>query len=248
MRELFEAVCGAPAAWVDLSGRGLIRATGGDRVRFLNGMLTNDLEALEAGHWCRALQLDRKGHLLTDLEVVALPEAILLDVAPGREAELHAVLEKHIIADDVSLESLAASWSALAIEGDAAAVGGPALSQGQCAWEGQTLWLAGAGLTPDARRVLGPAEAIDELKTALALPKLEAAAAEVLRIEALLPRCGTDTGERTFPQEARLEGAVSFSKGCYIGQEIVARIHSRGAVNRLLVRIAADSPLEALGP
>jgi len=97
-------------------------------------------------------------------------------------------------------------------------------------------------------RVLGGPAAVDRIEADLGLEHLGAEIVEWLRIDALRPAIGTDVTERSFPQEARLESScVSFAKGCYIGQEIVARIQSRGSVNRLLVRLEAEEPLSAGG-
>jgi len=153
------------------------------------------------------------------------------------------------VADDVNLESLSGAWSALAVEGPgageaAAAQGATALAPGRVVKAAGILWLAGGGLVDTGVRALGPRAAVERLAQRLDLPRISADSAEILRIEAGLPRCGIDTGERTFPQEARLERALSFDKGCYIGQEIVARIHSRGAVNRRLVQLASERPVE----
>jgi folate-binding protein YgfZ len=235
MLELFRALFGAAAAWREWPGRGLLRVTGGDRVRFLNGMLSADVAALRPGQVASALQLDRKGHLQAEVEVIALEREIWLDLPGESEAALAAVLERHIIADDVKLESLTGTRSLLSIEGPGAAqtggLAGPDL-----------LWLPGGMLVPEGIRVLGPPPAVAELRARIGLPEIGDAAAEILRIAAGRPRLGVDTNERSFPQEARLERrAVSFEKGCYIGQEIVARIQSRGGVNRLLVRLSADA-------
>src|SRR4029434_2104081 len=113
----FESVTGQRAAVRDLSDRGLLRASGADHVRFLNGMLANDIAALAPGDARPSLQLDRKGHVLAELWVLAESDAILLDVAPGLEAELRTVLEKHIIADDVALTSQTEAIGQLGIEG-----------------------------------------------------------------------------------------------------------------------------------
>ena len=248
LAQSFETLCGAPAAWRDLSARGRVRVTGTDRVRFLNGMLTCDIEVLSPFSWSPALQLDRKGHVLVALDAIALEREILLDVDPGGESALVEMLDRHMVADDVILESLSADWGALAIEGPGAVEAavrrdGPPLDPGRAGPAAGLVWLAGGGLGGPGVRALGPRELLDDLRHDLDLPKLEADAAEILRIEAGLPRCGVDTGERTFPQEAGLESAVSFTKGCYIGQEIVARIHSRGAVNKRLVQLACEEPV-----
>ena len=246
MASLFETVTGQRTALRDLTDRGLVRVTGADRVRFLNGMLTNDIAALAPGDACPALQLDRKGHVLAELWVLAEPEAILLDVAPGLETELCGVLEKHIIADDVALASLSADLAQLGLEGPGAraavhAIGlaAPVLGHFERAsFSGESLLvLAGGSLGDEGLRVLAPRALLPRLRAALALSVLSAEAVEVLRIEAAIPRLGSDVTARNFPQEARLERAFSLAKGCYVGQEIVARIASRGAVNRLLVKL-----------
>ena len=246
MASLFETVTGKPAALRDLSDRGLVRVTGTDRVRFLNGMLANDVAKLAPGDARPALQLDRKGHVLAELWVLADDDAILLDIAPGLEAELTAVLEKHLIADDVALASLSAEIGQLGLEGPGArdlarAAGGATPAEGRferASFAGESLlWLGGGSLGSDGLRVLAPRALLPRLRAALALPELAPEVVDVLRIEAAIPALGRDLSARSFPQEARLERAFSLSKGCYVGQEIVARIASRGAVNRLLVKL-----------
>ncbi len=246
MTSLFETVTGSRAGLRDLSARGLVRATGADRARFLNGMLAADVGRLQPGQALPALQLDRKGHVLAELWVLAETEALLLDVAPGAEAELTAVLEKHIVADDVVLTSLSAELGQLGVEGpearDALArlgVGLPAPGRLQRVPFGDEslLVVAGGSLGEEGARVIGRRSALPRLREALALAALSDASIEALRIEAAIPALGRDVTARNFPQEARLERAFSLAKGCYVGQEIVARIASRGAVNRLLVKL-----------
>ncbi|MFI5314245.1 MAG: YgfZ/GcvT domain-containing protein [Myxococcota bacterium] len=250
MAELFESVAGARAALRELAGRGLVRATGADRVRFLNGMLTADVAALAPGGAAPALQLDRKGHVQADLWLLAEADALLLDVAPGCEAELTAVLEKHVIADDVAFASLSDAVVELALEGPdahaaARAIGvapPPAGRFARADFAGaELIWIAEGALTPEGLRVIAPRELAAELASALALPALDEARAEVLRIAAAIPALGRDVSSRNFPQEARLERAVSFKKGCYVGQEIVARIASRGAIHRVLALLRTES-------
>lgn len=246
MTSLFETVTGKRASLRDLSDRGLLRVTGGDRVRFLNGMLANDVAKLAPGELCPSLLLDRKGHVLAELWVLSEPEAILLDIAPGLEAEVCSVLEKHIIADDVALASLSGEMAQLGLEGpgahDAAREVGAAIPPPgrfeRASFAAESLiWIAGGSLGDEGLRVLAPRTSLPRLRAELALPELSAEAADVLRIEAAIPKLGSDITSRNFPQEARLERAFSLSKGCYVGQEIVARIASRGAVNRLLVKL-----------
>ena len=247
MAELFETLTGVTAAYRDLGDRGLLRLTGADRVRFLNGMLSNDVSTLAPGETCYALQLNRKGRILADLIVLALEESLLLDTAAGTHTEVSQILENHVVADDVTLDDWSQDWGRLGLEGPG--VGDALLKQPgrfeRVQRDGREwLLLREGSLTPEGLQVLGPREALAGLPSALGLEPLAEDAAEVLRIEAFLPAYGTDVSERNFPAEARLERAVSYTKGCFIGQEIVARIRSRGAVKRFLTQIRAEAPLE----
>ena len=252
MSDRFERIAGARAALCRPQSE-LIRMTGGDRVRFANGMLTCDVAALEPGRSCASLQLDRKGHVLALALLLVLDDALLLAADAGTGTALLDALEKHLIADDVEIERLV-DWSELDFEGPGARqrlseLGVAAPDPGQvasAAWQGvDVIWSGGARLGAAGCRAFGPAAALEGLRATAGMPELSAEALEVLRIEALRPAWEVDVGDRNFPQEAGLEDWVSFEKGCYVGQEIVARIASRGAVKRRLVRLRADTPLAA---
>lgn len=208
-------------------------------------MLSCDVATAAPGAARAGLQLDRKGHILAELWLLVLDDAALLDTAPGTESALLEILDKHVIADDVTLERVS-GWDQVGIEGPGAAGAiaprSPAPGEFERDEEGR-IWVAGGSLGPDGARVLGERAAIAELREVLGLPTLSGEDCEVLRIEAFQPAYRLDFSERSFPQEARLEGRVSFTKGCYIGQEIVARIESRGAVNRLLVKLRPEAPV-----
>ncbi len=243
----------ARGGWIDLADRARIRATGKDRSRFLNGMLTNDIARLTAGTCLPVLLLDRKGHVLSEGLALAHGDEILLSMAPDTGAAVLEVLERHLIADDVRLEDVSEPLSELSIEGEAgrrwlAGRGLPVPEPGKLSAGPGGLVLAGDGwLTRDGVRMLGPRGALLALVEG-ALPRLEGERLERLRIEHLVPLCGRDIAARTFPQEARLDRAVSYTKGCYLGQEIVARIHSRGAVNRFLVQLECEAQAQAGSP
>lgn len=249
--EQIEQISGARAVVYDIGARSLVRATGADRVRFLQGMLSNDVGALGPGTYCSALLLDRKGHVLADLEVLADEGELLLDAASERGDLLVATLERYRIADDVVLERDPAIWRAIAVEGPDAPSAvrraqGVTPAPGRFEVSGPTgiLWRSGGHVTAEGVRALGTQHAIAELESSLGLTRLDPEQAEWLRIDALRPAFGRELTERSFPQEARLERQfVSFRKGCYVGQEIVARIQSRGGVNRLLVKLASEKPL-----
>ena len=168
MSEVFAEVAGSRAAIRELGERGLIRVTGGDRVRFLNGMVTADVSSLGIGSACHSLQLDRKGHILAELWVLVLDDAMLLDSAPEAESALLEALEKHLIADDVELRGVS-GWDQIGIEGpDAAAaieaeiarVPEPGCFERDASGR---IWIAGGSLGEGAR-VLGERAAIEETK------------------------------------------------------------------------------------
>jgi folate-binding protein YgfZ len=236
--------------WVDLSGRVQIRASGKDCARFLNGMLTNDVASLAPGAYVATLLLDRKGHVLSEGLVIAAADAYLLDLSPGTGPAALEILQRHLIADDVELADRSGACSELAFEGAAGRRwleqrGLPLPAAGRAAPGPGGLLLLGEGwLTPEGVRVLGPREALAPL-AASGLPQLAGAQLERVRIERFVPLYGRDVGARCFPQEARLDAAVSYSKGCFLGQEIVARIRSRGAVNRFLVQLECAGPVAA---
>jgi len=240
-KELFPRVVGSSAACLPLE-RSAFRATGSDRVRFLNGMLSNDVARLAPGSAQRALLLSRKGRILAELTLVARSEDLFLETASAQLASVLEVLERYIIADDVRLERLG-DLRALGVEGPGAATvltgaGFPAPEPGSSESRGDELWLGGGAVSSAGVRVFATPARLAEISSALALPVLSPEHAELLRIDSFLPAYGLDMSDDHFPQEARLEtAAVSFKKGCYIGQEIVARIASRGGVNKLLVQL-----------
>lgn len=250
--ERFVEESGRTAARLDHPARGTVRVTGGDRVRFLDGMLSNHVAALGPGESCPALLLERKGHVVCPLFAIARAEDVLLDTAPDTGPELSAALDRFVIADDVEVVELS-HWGRVAIEGPAAgealaALAAPRPEPGRLAADGELWWWGGGYLTGEGFRVLGPRPALEARLAPLELPRLDAAAAEVLRVAAFVPRYGVDVTGRSLPQEARLEESLSFTKGCYVGQEIVARIRSRGAVNRLLVQLECEGKVEAGAP
>ena len=247
-RDLFERVAGARAARVELGSRGKLRVTGSDRVRFLNGMVTSDVDKQPPATAAAALLLDRKGRVLADLALLRFESALLLDTAPGRLPGVVEALERLLVADEVELEPLA-GWGHFSVEGPGAPervreAGGrvppPGGLESVSAASAALVWLGGGQLSDSGVQLLGPEAEVAVLRERLDLPELPEAAREVLRVERFQPRYGVDVSDRNFPAEARLEAAISLDKGCYVGQEIVARIHSRGAVNRLLVKLELE--------
>ncbi|MCL4683114.1 hypothetical protein KJ059_00005 [Myxococcota bacterium] len=250
----------AAAALFALPERAVVEVRGRDRVRFLQGQLTNDIAGLDpaqARSGCHSLVLTPQGRIVADLHVLARPDAFWLDTERAAVPALIARLEKYVIADDVQIADRSAEWARFGVEGPrtaelmAAAAGtsvdvepdactvvsvaGVEAVVAAFGWSGETalqLWVPAA-----AREIV-----LDVLDAAARRSGAVAAgpeALEVLRIEAGVPSFGAELGEGTLPAEARLvDCAVSFTKGCYTGQEIVARMQSRGRVGHLLVGLA----------
>lgn len=238
-----------------LDDRLVVRVSGDDRVSFMHGMCTADVKSLTPGRLTRALFLTEHAHIIAGCFIYALQEqALWLEVERRRWALIREHLEKFLVADDVELEELD-SLAMLDIEGPAsieAVVG----AFGDVVRELEQ-W---RHLEHDGFRVAnlprygGPAFTVIAERTALAamaqrikqsgteISELNAGALEIIRIEHGLPLIGTDTNERTLALEARLEPAIAFNKGCYVGQETIERATARGALKRRLygIRIIGD--------
>ncbi len=244
------------AAWLDLSGRGKIVVRGEDRARLLHAMTTNHVEELKPGSGCYAFFLDAQGHILGDVNLFCFPDHFLLDTEPETAGKLHAHLDKYIIADDVALEDATVEIATLAVEGPTAGdvlsalgVPQPDAPFSHAPWGNRTVgrvsWTGAPGFFVFARM-----EEKEELTRAVQAAGADSAdreAAHVVRLEHGKPRYGDDFSESQLPHETQLLHAVHFNKGCYLGQEIVERVRSRGHVNRLLVRIEVEGeePLPA---
>lgn len=259
-------------------GRGLLAVLGADRVRWLDGMLTADVKSLEKrgdGAGRPALLLTHRGAIVADFHVGRMGEALLLDCQRAAIPTIRAALEKRIIADDVVLEDRSLAFAAIGIEGARAedvlrrASDGGALpaaedwaviriagAEGLVAawgWSGERGFLL--RVAPAAER--GVREALVAAAAALDVDCVvgDGALLETLRVEAGIPALGAELDEEVLPPEARLERAIAINKGCYVGQEIVARLRSRGQVNHLLVGLrfegdrsaAPGTPLVAAG-
>ena len=244
------------AAYLDLSARGKILATGEDRVRLLHAMTTNHIERLQPGQGCYAFFLNPQGRILADVNLFVLPDRILLDVEPEVRERVYQHLEKFIIADDVTLEDASDTLTAIAVEGPSAAeamaaMGSPIPEEAysHVDWNGRIVARVSSTADPGFR-IFAPRDKtpalLGELDLAGVVPA-SPASARLVRLEHGKPRYGEDIFDTTLPQETKQAHALHFSKGCYIGQEIVERIRSRGHVNRLLTSLLIDAvaPLAA---
>jgi folate-binding protein YgfZ len=234
---------------LDARFRGLLRMTGSDRVAFLQGMVSNDVARLAAGEGTYAALLTLQGKVVSDLRIYALADELWLDVPAGRTAAVREALERYIVADDVELTG-DPDWSPLiALEGPQAtrilhALGGESLG-GARPYTHLTLPVDGATVRVAAVSHAGEPGLLCFGTTPLhsiLWERCRAAGAEpvsmdtldVLRLEAGVPWYGRDMDETTLIGEVGLEAAISYQKGCYLGQEVVERVSARGQVHRKL--------------
>lgn len=258
------------AAVLDLGFRGRFCLTGSDRVRLLHGQVTQDVQGLGRLRGCYAAFVTNKGKMQADAFVYALPDELLVDVEPGRAGLLLGRLEHYIVADDVQCIDVSPHYGLLSVQGPRA---GAVLSRLGLGVELPSLPLA---MAHDADPVIGDiyvanlpragAGGFDVFvpagSQAMLLDKMVAAARdeggrlagwealELARIEAGIPRFGADMDESNLPPEAGIEGrAVSYTKGCYIGQEVIARVRTYGQVAKALrgLRVEAGGPTPAAG-
>lgn len=238
------------AGLIDMSFRGRLCVLGQDRVRFLNGQVTNDVQALEIGGGCYAALVTHKGRMVSDLCIHRLADELLLDCEPSWSETVAARLTGMTIADDVTVVDVSASYGLISIQG-------PAAEQALAAWNPPAPskpWRHVTWSRPEAGDIclvnhprfgtagydcFAPVAVLpalwDQLATAVRTVRGTAVgweAMEVVRVEKGIPRYGADMDAETLPAEAGLDKtAVSFSKGCYTGQEVIARIRTYGHVN-----------------
>lgn len=241
--------------------RALVRVGGSDGAKFLQGLLSNDVTRLQPGDGCRALFLDNKGHVRAVLDVWATDEALLVGCEPRFVDEVLPDLARYVLAADVQIDDLRDRRVAFALLGggaDEALEGAGIEAPPRERFAHRVVTIDGHEVrlarTPD----LGPPGVEIQVASAAAEATWKAlvatlaaadprrvgiAAVEALRIEHGVVRMGHEITGEEFPQELRLDDAVDFEKGCYLGQETVARIHYRGRVNRLLCGLRGDAPL-----
>jgi folate-binding protein YgfZ len=219
----------AAAAFSDRTADGKIEAAGADRVRFLHGLLSNDVRKLSPNQACLAALLDNKAHVQSLVTVVAKEDRLLLRTPPGGAAKVLALLNRYLISEDVSLRDATSEWSIFQLVGPDAErhVPSDAVRTDELGAPTFEVWCA----SDSAAAARGRLKAVE----------LGAAAFESLRLEAGAPMLGRDVDESNLLPEMGLENRVSYDKGCYLGQETVARVKYRGHVNRQLAGLVFES-------
>jgi folate-binding protein YgfZ len=231
-------------ALLDLSERAAWRLAGADRVRYLNGQVTNDIRRVPADAAMQACATTAKGRLCGVIFVSSGPDFLRIDAEPELRESLAARFERYIIADDVVLEDVTGQeclFHLIAPEAPATPGTAPATPPGVIVRTARRFGRPGFDfIAPAAERAV----LLETLAAHAVL--LPPALVECLRIEAGVPRWGAELNEETLPPEAGLdEAAIDYHKGCYIGQEVISRIKSLGHVNRQLAGFAAAAPLSA---
>jgi folate-binding protein YgfZ len=224
-------------AFFDLSARTKLRVTGSDRLRFLNGQVTNDVGKATPSSAIAACVLSAKGRMNAHVFVSAEPDGFLLDADPELRETLQPRLERYVIADDVQIEDLSDRLSIFHILGSTASglpPGQRIVSANRFRKPGWDLWIE----SPQHDKMFEQLSA--------AIPFCDDASADVFRIEQGIPRCGRELTEEIIPVEAGLEeSCVDYEKGCYIGQEVISRMKMSGQRSKTLCGLVAinDSPL-----
>jgi glycine cleavage system T protein len=241
------------AGLVDLSDRGKLRLGGKDHLKFLQGMLTNDVLALKEGKGMYAAILTVKGRMVSDMRVYREGDSVLLDLEPGLNIKVGGFLTKYRLSYKASIDDLTRGLGLLSIQGPAARrlaadiIGedNPLSSEydhGRRLVAGTEIMVARADRTGSngydiyatSGELSGVWEFLMERGKAYGIKPVGSRVLDTLRIEAGIPVYGIDMDDDTIPIEAGLWNALNFEKGCFVGQEVVARIKWRGHVNRHL--------------
>jgi tRNA-modifying protein YgfZ len=236
----------------------LVIATGADRVRFLHGIVTGDVAGTPVGAGCHAALLTPKAHVIAEMRIFVREKDLHLVVTAGQGALTAAALSRYAIMDDfVAAPQMEVAFIALLGPMAGVRLGEAGYAPGELAsrplWShadaigtAGLLWLGRVRqLGTEGYWVSGPTSAISRLAQALAVPRLAPAAAEAARVAAGEPAWGQEITADYFPMEVGLDGAVDYTKGCFLGQEPIVRIRDRGHINWRLARLELDDAADS---
>ena len=249
---------------LDLSYLGIIELRGKDRSRFLHGMVTNDIKNLQVGRGCYALMLNPQGKILSDMRVLCLEETLLLILEPDLIEKTLSLLRKYIISEQVEATNLSSDLGVLSVQGPYAkkvvhllnTKSDPPTSpfENFClSYEGIRIHCArinrtihgGYDLIINNERLGYVWNTLLENGSKLGLQPVGLEALDVQRLEIGTPSYGIDMDENRIPLEVDIDEAISYTKGCYIGQEVVARATYLGNVNRKLIGLLFSTKMPA---
>jgi len=247
------------AGFFDLCNYAIVQLTGPDRVSFLQGMVSNDVKKLTPGAGVYAAVLDVNGKVLADLRVLCAEDSFILLVRASLKERVVDQLNRYLVADDVTIEDADTGYGIISVQGPHALLllnaaaphqDPPVHMYGHAVLhlDGREARVVrsthtgeeGFDIITEINDTVTIAESLERAGAALGARWVGLDAQEILRVEAGLPRYGVDMSDETILLETGLDHAVSFSKGCYLGQEVIERIHSRGHVNRKLSGLLLD--------
>jgi folate-binding protein YgfZ len=230
-----------------------VRVTGDDRISFFHGMCTADIKSLKPGSLTRALLLTERAHIIGEFTVYAMQDnSLMLEIERAAWPAVRTNLEKFLVADDVEFEELD-SLGAIDLEGREAVRIAAALASDAAGLEPWRHLTAERFVIANAPQLGVPGFSVaaqrDEIPELIgriqaqnpSIGELSADTLELLRVEQGIARIGVDTNDKTLALEARLDFAISFNKGCYVGQETVERATARGALKRRLYGLKITS-------
>ena len=250
----YSAVRDGGAGLVDLSARGRILVSGSEAVMFLNGLITNDIKSLAVDTWMPAAFLNVQGRVLAVIRVLHRADGFLIDTEPATHDKVVQMLDRFTLAGDFRVTDLSAETATFSVQGaQAAAVTTVAVGEDVSNLDGSGVMKTHSNNLTVMRASHSGEDGFDLFVDAAAVGSLQQrlihagaqevseSVAEVLRIEAGIPRYGVDLDDTTIISETNLDEAISFTKGCYLGQEIVIRIKHRGHVAKKLTGLVSDA-------
>ncbi|MGB7952195.1 MAG: aminomethyltransferase family protein [Candidatus Binatia bacterium] len=254
----YEAVRSA-AGFIDFSHRGLLQSTGPDRLSYLQGMLSNDLRVLRPGDGQYATILNQQGKVFGDLRVLCSENSFYLDFWEVLKDTIVEHLNRYLVADEVEIADRSEDYAILSIQGpdseallrilaEQAALPGHPIGHAMVAVDGAKICVVrdshtgevGFDLIVPKTNLEDVARRLTDIGKQFSATWIGEEAQNVLRVEAGVPRYGVDFNTDNLLLEVGLDHAVSFKKGCYLGQEVVERIRSRGHVNKKLAGLLLD--------
>lgn len=243
---------------------GVVCLLGRDRQSFLQGQVTNDVARLVPGQGAHACLLNNTGHMLADLHIYSFPDQLLVETPAGLARDVAATLDRFLVREKVTIEDSSSLWKIVTIQGQGALTALKKLVNTQLIFPEALSHISVCTALGDmesfvvARRRISAADGYDlwlpqeyagdalaRLKDAPGVVELDDPTFELLRVEAGIPRWGAELDPSVIPLEAGFADAISFTKGCYMGQEIIARIHARGHTNRSLCGLSLSEPAPA---
>jgi folate-binding protein YgfZ len=257
MRSQFRALVSGSGVYQS-STRARIKLSGEDRVRWLNGMVTNNIRDLAVNHGIYAFLLNPQGRILGDLHAYNLGNSLLLETEQSQLTKILEIFDHYIIMDDVVVEDISSTFATVGIDGPKSkatleTVGLNVadlqpLEAYDAEWRGSKLTVVRQ--EHESYEIWVSPESATNLFHALrdaGGTSVDPATLELFRISLGVPSYGQDIRERDLPQETEQARALNFNKGCYVGQEIVERIRSRGAVHRMFTGFLVDGVLPLAG-